>query len=76
MKAEKEYKKAIKVECARHGVSCHFDHSKKHGVAVLHHQDQKRKFFFPASPSDTSRGIKNAIADIRRIIRQLKGQDS
>lgn len=67
-----EYETAIRNEIENWpGVSVTFGLRSKHGQAVLDYQGNSRFVVLPLSPSDSARGAKNSIADVRRECRAL-----
>lgn len=53
------------------GVDINFTFRGKHKVAQLTLGENSRMVFYPSTPSDSRRGIKNKLQDLRRVLREI-----
>lgn len=68
------YAKEIIAELDRHGIPARYEHSSRHARIYFERKGKEQFYVIPASPSDSARGLLNAMADIRRLagIRKAK----
>lgn len=68
------YAKEIIAELDRHGIPARYEHASKHARIYFERGGKEQFYVIPASPSDSARGLLNAMADIRRLagIRKVK----
>lgn len=70
-----EHSRAIEREVAQWpGVTLRFGNRRKHREAVLMYQDRERFVMYCSSPSDSRRGMKIKIAEVRRVLKELGAQ--
>ena len=69
--AAKEYRDAILAELRAAGMQgVTIINQTKHPRAQWSHKGEPRTYIFPSTPGDGNRGLKNCVADVRRILRQ------
>jgi hypothetical protein len=59
---------AVLAELERHGIRGRVVRSKNHPRIYFTHQGKEQFYVVPSSGSDSFRGVKNALSDIRRMI--------
>jgi len=66
---QSDYRNALLAELARAGVTEYeFQYGGKHPRIVFWHNGKRVMYVYPASPSDTNRGILNAVSGIRKLL--------
>jgi hypothetical protein len=48
-----------------------FERRRRHRAVVIRNGSTSRFVVFPASPSDSRRGIRNLMTDLRRAVREI-----
>lgn len=68
------YAKEIIAELDRHGIPARFEHSSKHARIYFEREGKEQFYVIPTSPSDSFRGLANALSEVRRLagIRKAK----
>lgn len=67
-----EYETAMKSAVEAYpGVGIDFEFRGRHKAARLSFKDRSYRVFYPATPSDSKRGILNLMRDLRRGLREI-----
>lgn len=75
MSTQREYIAALTAVLERNGIhDWSIDKTGAHPKIIFTHKGRSRFYVFPGSPSDGSRGLKNAVSDLRRMVEPRKAR--